>query len=109
MEEHSNYEVGFARPPKATQFKEGNKGPRPATKAKRPPTFKEIVDRALERKMRVKIDGKRETLKVGEAIVRKMYLGIAKGDLGYIDLVLAMAAHLKKSGSFPSVEVVFKP
>ena len=82
---------------------------RRSRKPKKAPTFKQVIDSALNRKMKIKVSGKTETLAVGEVIIRRLFMDLAKGDLGGVDLLLLMASHLKKSGGLPDVEIIIKP
>ena len=90
-----DYEVGYARPPRHSQFKAGNPG-NPNGRRKRQSTLREIVLRDAARSVRIQVGDKIETVANIESIVRKLGQEARSGDQRaqrmYIDLVLRLSS-----------------
>ncbi len=86
-----DYEVGYGKPPKHSQFqkgKSGNEGGRP--KADKPETDETVYEREMNRKVWVVIDGKRKRIPQRELIIRRA-VGLAmQADPKALALILKM-------------------
>jgi len=85
-----DYEVGYGKPPKATQFKKGQSG-NPSGK-KRPASLEDILKRTLAAQVTASIDGKKQSLSMMEAIVQALVRKAVTGDLAAIKTVVQAAA-----------------
>lgn len=66
--ERENYEVGYGKPPKHTQFKKGQSG-NPKGKPKGHKNFKTDLKEALGAKIPITIDGKKKSITKQRAII----------------------------------------
>ena len=85
-----DYEVGYGKPPKATQFKKGQSG-NPSGK-KKPASLEDILKRTLAAQVTASIDGKKQSLSMMEAIVQALVRKAVTGDLAAIKTVVQAAA-----------------
>ena len=85
-----DYEVGYGKPPKASQFKKGQSG-NPSGK-KKPATLEDILKRVLAKQVSVTVDGNKQTLSMLELIVQSLVRKAATGDLAAIKTVVQAAA-----------------
>lgn len=106
------YKVGYGKPPKHSQFKagcSGNLNGRPA-KAKQKTTRHEVLDRELERRVRVKTDGALVTMTVQEAQLRSLIQNALQGkpwaNRLLAELQAELEASLKTKAEAPKVGVV---
>ena len=74
------YEVGYGRPPKATQFKPGNRAYRRAG-PKKPPSLGSIFAEVMDEATIVIEDGQRRTRSSFDAIARLHVQDALKGDM----------------------------
>jgi hypothetical protein len=74
-----NYEVGYGRPPRQTQFRKGQSG-NPNGRPKGSKNLKTIVEEVFNSRIQVRQGGKVRTMTKMEAIVEKMFEGALKGD-----------------------------
>jgi hypothetical protein len=89
----SDYEVGYGRPPKHSQFKSGqtgNKNGRP----KGQPSASEIFMREAARVVRMQVGDKIETISKLEAVTRKLFHMAMAGDPRAMAMVFAANARL---------------
>jgi Family of unknown function (DUF5681) len=76
-----SYEVGFCKPPKATQFKPGQSGnPSGGNRKKMPTSLDEAIQQALEKKQTVMVNGKRKRLTRLSIISEQLIARAASGD-----------------------------
>jgi hypothetical protein len=96
-----DYEVGYGKPPKSTQFKKGKSG-----NPKGRPKASKNVGKALEdtfyRKITVSENGVHRELTMLEAIFRQVVNGAVKGEIRHIDRVLKLLPVLQDA--LPSAE-----
>ena len=86
-----NYEVGYAKPPKQTQFKKGQSGNpkgRPPGFIGPPATPSDAYVRVLSKPIRVQLDGKTRNISMLEALIRKQVQIALKEDGKYSYLAL---------------------
>lgn len=69
--EIEDYEVGYRKPPKSGQFKEGKSG-NPSGRPKRPSDFGSKLRRELESKLIVNEKGKRKVITKSEGVVKQL-------------------------------------
>jgi Family of unknown function (DUF5681) len=84
-----NYEVGYCRPPKKTQFKPGQSGNprgRPAGRQ----NFKTIFTRVMSERITVTEEDKSRTLSKAEAMVQKHFWQAIEGDTRSANFLIAL-------------------
>lgn len=84
----ADYEVGFCKPPKATQFKKGQSG-NPRGRPKGSLNLATILKRAINEKIMIAENGRQRTVCKGEAVIKQLVNRAAQGDLQYIRTLLA--------------------
>lgn len=87
-EDEPDYEVGYKKPPKHSQFKPGNKlgkGRRHGSKA-----LKTIVKEAIALKLPAKIGGKQKSLTKGELAIHQLATKASQGDLKAIEKLIPL-------------------
>jgi Family of unknown function (DUF5681) len=90
-----DYEVGYGRPPKHTQFKKGQSGnPKGRPKKEgRAITLRQVradILSAMEREVTITRDGKQETVTIFQAGMDQLMVKAAKGDMRALRLVIAL-------------------
>lgn len=99
-----DYEVGYGKPPKSTQFKKGQSG-NPSGK-KKPASLETILKSTLAKQVTVTVDGKKQSLSMMEAIIQTLVRKAATGDLAAIKTVVQAAAAFADE---PAAEAAFSP
>jgi len=84
------YEVGFGKPPKATQFREGQSG-NPKGRPRGKPNMATIIRRSLEAKVVINENGQRREVTKLEAGMIQMSNKAAAGDLRALNMVTTYA------------------
>lgn len=82
-----NYEVGYGRPPKATQFKPGQSG-NPKGRKRKPKSVRAQLQGILANKVSITEQGRQKRLSMEEVILRTLVNKAAKGDLRAAELVM---------------------
>jgi len=109
MSDIANYEVGYRRPPKHTQFQKGQSGnPRCKPKTKNQ-TFAGLIDGALERRIWISEGDLRKRVTVLEAITTQLADAAAKGDGEAVDLLMLLDRRGKKHGRGQTIIVEIIP
>jgi hypothetical protein len=72
------YEVGYGRPPREHQFKKGKSG-NPKGRPKGTKGFATLVRENLAKTVQVKLDGKTQTVSIGEAILMRTRDAVSGG------------------------------
>ncbi len=84
-----DYEVGYGKPPKATQFKPGQSGnPSGGNRKKAPTTLDEAMQQALQKKQVVMVNGKRKRLSRMTIISEQLTTRASSGDVAATKEVL---------------------
>jgi len=90
-----DYEVGYGRPPKATQFKQGQSGnPRGRPKASK--NVGTMLEEVFFQKIPITEKGVRREVTVLEAILRQLVNGALKGEVRQLDRVLKLLPVLQE-------------
>jgi hypothetical protein len=82
-----DYEVGRGRPPKHSQFKDGQSG-NPRGRPKGRPNRKTLIQRMLDEKVTVKTAGGTKRISAAEAATRRVFELAMKGDWKALELFL---------------------
>ena len=94
----SDYEIGYRRPPKHSQFKKGV-CPNPRGRGKRQGLqFGEIVNRVMNAKVEYRERGTRKVASRIELFIRKLFFEALNGNVASADQLLAMRADAEKHG-----------
>ena len=93
-------QVGYARPPRKTQFQKGKSG-NPAGRVKGSKNFSKVFLEALSEPVTVTERGERKRITKGEAIIKQLVNKGASGDARAIQLLLAELRHHVES-EFPA-------
>jgi hypothetical protein len=88
-----DYEVGYRRPPRHSQFRSGQSG-NPRGRPKGQPTASEIFMRESARLVRIQVGDKVETITKLEAVIRKLFQTGITGDPRAMGMILAAYARL---------------
>lgn len=91
-----DYEVGYKRPPKSTQFKPGQRA-NPRGRPRGSPNLKAIVERTLGKKISVRLGDKTSKKSVIEAMTETYALKAVQGDRLAAGVVINLAS---KTGVF---------
>jgi hypothetical protein len=97
----SEYEVGFRKPPKRTQFRKGvsgNPGGRPAGR----PNLKTVLKRILEEKVVINENGSRRTVTKFEAALKHLVNKAASGDLRALQQLTPLANSVEQAVDVPT-------
>ncbi|MCV2890232.1 DUF5681 domain-containing protein [Ruegeria aquimaris] len=84
-----DYEVGYGKPPKASQFKKGYSG-NPKGRPKEGKNVGTMLEDVFFRKIAITEHGKRREVPMLEAILRQLVNGAVKGELRSVDRVLKL-------------------
>ena len=87
--EEVDYEVGYAKPPKSTQFKKGQSG-NPNGRPKGQHNFATILTRELNRKVTINENGRRKKVTKLEAATKQLVNKVAGGDLASMRLLMQL-------------------
>ncbi len=82
-----DYEVGFGKPPKSTQFKKGQSG-NPRGRPKGSLNLATTLKRELNEKVMVAENGRQRTVSKGEAAIKQLVNRAAQGELSFIRMLL---------------------
>ena len=82
-----DYEVGYRRPPRASQFRTGTSG-NPSGKRKASPSVSQLLDRILAERMEVSERGKSRRYTKEEVFFRQLVAKAISGDRQFARLVM---------------------
>jgi len=89
MPEDRDYEVGYGRPPKATQFKKGQSG-NPKGRPKGRVNLITAVQAELEERIVITENGQTRSITKGEAVAKQLVRKAVSGDVKAIPLVIGL-------------------
>lgn len=92
------YEVGYGKPPKATQFKPGQSGNRKG-RPKGAQNFQTVLENELNSKVVVTEGGRRKQVRKKVVIAKQLVNKAASGDLKATSLVMAEARGMEAASS----------
>lgn len=87
--DRDNYEVGYGRPPRHSQFQPGRSG-NPRGRPRGKPTPEEVLQRELGRHIKVQVGGSITSISKLEAVMRKLIQQAMEGDTGASRLIVQM-------------------
>lgn len=94
------YEIGYRRPPPASQFKKGTSG-NPKGRPKGSKNFLTLLEQELAQKVVVNENGRRKTVTRMQAMVKRMVAGALQGDP---KAVLTLVDILRRTGGIEPAE-----
>jgi Family of unknown function (DUF5681) len=91
-----DYEVGYGRPPVATRFQRDNCcNPRGRPKQKK--TVGQLIDEAMNSKVRIAVEGKTRTMTKQQVIIHNLINAAARGDSKAIHTLFGLKARYQDS------------
>ncbi len=96
----TTYDIGYCKPPKATQFRKGQSG-NPRGRRKTTKTPREVLKQALNRTMSVRQDGQVTRMSTLEVIINSLTHLAMKGDTRAVAQVLRLIQELDVAGPEP--------
>lgn len=78
-EQNEDYEVGYGKPPRHTQFQPGKSG-NPNGRPKRTKDLQKLFERELDKTMKITEGGRVKTIPVAEVFVKSVMSAALKGD-----------------------------
>jgi len=92
------YDVGYKKPPKATQFQKGNSGnPRGRPKGGR--NLASLAKRVSDRKITIQENGRTRRISAGEAVLMKIFNKALAGDAPSQRLALSLLTTAQSDGA----------
>ena len=95
------YEIGYKRPPKASQFKKGRSG-NPKGRPKGSNNFVTLLEQELGQSIVVNENGKKKTVTRMQAMVKRMVNGALQGETR---AMLTLVEILKRTGRFEETAI----
>lgn len=92
----SDYKVGYARPPVATQYRPGGIG-NPKGRPKKKKTVGQDLEEALMIRVRIEENGRSKSMTAQQIILRNLVRAAARGDTRAIHLVFALRERYRDS------------
>src|SRR5258708_5064200 len=102
-----DYEVGYGRPPRRSQFTKGRSG-NPKGRPKGAQSLTDHFARALNERVMINENGSRRTIPKSDAVVKQLVNKAASGDHKSIRLVLEMAGPLSERGRQAELEAKYQ-
>jgi hypothetical protein len=93
-----DYEIGYGRPPKDTRFKLGNHC-NPRGRPKRKKTAGELIEKAMNQKVKIAVDGRPTTMTKQEVIIHNLVNAAARGDHKAINMLFSLKARYQDSSA----------
>lgn len=98
MNEASEYQVGYSKPPKNTQFRKGRSG-NPKGRPKGTLNLATVLERTLRERVVVNENGRRKEISKMEAAVKQLVNQAASGDLAALRQLMALASSAEQRSS----------
>lgn len=111
QEIRADYQVGYGKPPQASQFKPGQSGNRKG-RPKGAQNFSTVIEKELNSVVQVTENGRRRQIRKKDAIAKQLVNKAASGDLKATSLLLGEARAQESATSFSPASaspVVFAP
>jgi hypothetical protein len=93
-----DFEVGYGRPPVATRFQRGNCC-NPRGRPKPPKTAGQLIDEAMNSKVRIVVEGKTKTMTKQQVIIHNLVNAAARGDSKAIHTLFALKTRYQDSSA----------
>lgn len=100
-ESKQDYEVGYGKPPRHTQFQPGQSG-NPKGRPKKTKDLQKLIDKELSRNVRITEDGEVKTLTARELLIKTIVNAAVKGDRHARQLLFA---HMKEQPDMDGLEI----
>jgi hypothetical protein len=100
-----DYEIGYRRPPRETRFEKGQSGNPKGRRKKKPASFAEVFEEALNERVTVVINGRARSLTMKELIVEQLGEKAVKGNRRAINALLQLREYAEGSGGFDSLTI----
>jgi len=100
-ESKQDYEVGYGRPPRHTQFQPGQSG-NPKGRPKKTKDLQKLIEQELSRNLRITEDGQVKTLTTREVFIKSIVNAALKGDRYARQLLFA---HIKEQPDTDGFEI----
>lgn len=105
--EGKDYEIGYGRPPRRSQFSKGKSG----NPKGRPKGTRSLLDRfakALDERVTINENGSRRTIPKSEAVMKQLVNKAASGDFRSIKLIFEMGGPLSERGRQADLEAKYR-
>ena len=102
-----DYEIGYGRPPRRSQFSKGKSG----NPKGRPKGTRSLLDRfakALDERVTINENGSRRTIPKSDAVMKQLVNKAASGDFRSIKLILEMGGSLSERGRQADLEAKYQ-
>ncbi|MBO6514895.1 MAG: hypothetical protein JJ974_13115 [Phycisphaerales bacterium] len=101
MDDQPQYEIGYQKPPKHTQWKAGQSG-NPNGRPKKIKDFEKLIDIELSKELRITEGGRQVTLTKREVIIKTLINDAVRSDMRAIKMLLSlMSKHQTIEGFQP--------
>ena len=104
MSKKQDYEIGYSKPPKATQFKKGQSG-NPKGRPKGSNNLSTDVKAILKAPVPISEGGKRRNVTTQKAVLLRLREKALKGDAKAIDQLVALAGAYNNEALTPSADM----
>lgn len=98
MNESSDYQVGYGKPPKHTRFEKGRSG-NPKGRPKGTLNLATVLERTLRERVVINENGRRKQITKMEAAVKQLVNQAASGDLVALRQLMALASSAEQRSS----------
>ncbi|MBR1155190.1 DUF5681 domain-containing protein [Bradyrhizobium sp. JYMT SZCCT0428] len=95
--EGKDYEIGYGRPPRRSQFSKGKSG-NPNGRPKGARSLTDRFEKTLNERVTINENGSRRTIRKSDAVMKQLVNKAASGDFRSIKLILEMAGPLSERG-----------
>jgi len=96
-------EVGYGKPPKHTQFKNGGPGRKPGVRPPADRSFAALIDRELDSLTSINVGESRKRVTKRWVIVRQQMKAAVQGDVAAAKMLMRLNTHVAKRGEKPLV------